>query len=330
MQVCRLFRVLVFAVVLLHLARSCFAADTERDIGLYVEGGASLYILEMPDYEPVTVRDGSPTYLSTRRLATYDDNAVGPLGSLTLGWQTATSWFFELTGRTFEDTGHSDRSFDHSAYGAYAVGFSFPTGALPDYFASSVVATTKTEARFSETGGRLVAGYALDLAPGVTLSPFVGGEVMHIDQAYELDWRSLTLMNLQEELETAYAGLLAGARLQTDWNGFRFGLTGSVAWYRLWSDYEGSMVIINSTRRDDLVLQDDAYATGLELAADVSRSWGPWSVGLRGGLRHLSDIPRIIASTKGPNGLAVYNRGTHIGSSYSKAYSLGLTLRYSF
>ncbi|WP_461210225.1 hypothetical protein [Desulfocurvus sp. DL9XJH121] len=317
--------------VIFLVSASIVSAREDAKPGLYVDGGASVYILDMPSYQPIATRNMAPSYTAINRLSAYDDNAVGMLGSLTLGWKAATPLYFELTGRTFEDQGHSQRYFNYAAYGADAVGISFPSGNLPTYFASTVTVSASTQVRFGESAGRLVAGYALDLGSGVTLSPFVGGEIMRISQEYDVDWRSLTIINLQEDLDAVYTGLLAGARLQADWSGCRFGLTGSVARYNVRSGYVGTMDVANSTRFDSRSINGTASATGLELAADVSRGWGRWTVGLRGGMRYLSYVPRILASTRDPTlGNSVSSDITHLGAYHSRAYSLGVTLGCAF
>lgn len=302
-----LWPVLVCSAFLLVHGPAAKASDDGKP-GLYLEAGASPYLLEMPDYAPIYTRNLAPGYEAIAPLSVFDDDAVGALGSLTLGRRTATPLFFELTGHTFRSRSNTLARFNYADYGVDAIGIAWPSGTNPAYFASTVTVVTSTDARFSDHGGRLLAGYALDLGRGITVSPFAGGEFMRLGQKYDLKWQSLTQINLREKVNADYAGLLVGARLRARWGDYEAGLTGSVGGYWVHSAYSGTMTVTNSSRSEDtLSIRDDDPAMSLELAADLSRKWGPLSIGIHGGMRHLSFVPRIVGGTRDPT---LYTSGT--------------------
>ncbi|NJB69170.1 hypothetical protein GGQ74_002867 [Desulfobaculum xiamenense] len=322
--------ILVLETVAFLATSPCAAQSVSGDAEGYVDGGVFLYHLDMPDYAPLAARNGSPTLTAVSSIAVSGDDPEGALGSLTMGWRTATPLFFELSGRTFSDDTQTEANLYPAAYGAPRVGYYSLTGTRGAY-GTIGFAHVNTECSFSESGGRILGGYAIDLGEDLVLSPVIGFEVMEIGQEYALDYASSTgnRMWLREEVDAGYRGALVGLRLQARKGAFLADVRGLVGWYTVRAEYDGTMRV-ESDYTDALSLSENDCATGLELSAELSRQWGDWTIGVQGGVRYLSYVPEIVASTKGTMGDAVNGEPTHLGGDDSKAFSLGLKLGYSF
>lgn len=303
-------------------------ARADEKAGLYLEGGTSLYVLERPQYAPLVafnVVDGS----RGTRIAVCDDRVEGPLATLTLGMRTASPFFFELTGRYFTDTARSNGAYSTSAYGTARVGYFSLTGNKTAN-GTTDTAITNVQARFSEYGARLLGGYAIDLGDDLTVSPLVGYEFMRIGQKYDMDYRTTTggSMLREEDVGARYHGMLVGVRLRGQWGDYRASLTGSATGYLVRSGYDGAFD--SNAWGDSASFVDSATAAGLEVSADLSRSWGPWSAGIHAMVRDLSYMPEIVASTKSTTLSLDGARPVHLTGSRSLGYAFGFKLSYSF
>jgi len=327
---CRQHVAAVFIFVLSVFAASTCLADEGNKPGPYVQGGVALYALEVPNYAPLAAFSTNPLRDETR-VTLRDDTAMGGMGRLTMGWRTATPLFFELSGRFFETTDHRGDAFTGAQFGTTYVGFFSPSG-IKVLMATNGTAYTDLRSLFREAGGRLLAGYALDLGENVTLSPLLGFELMRIDQQYDLDYHTSTggVMDLNEDVGAVYQGPVAGLRFAAELGQWRGTLEGFAAWYRVESGYEADMITNNYV--DYHSLQSVDYATGLEIAAALDRRLGSWLIGLKGGYRHLSHVPQIVASglSQATVVSAFDSRPTYLSGDESQAYSLELRLGYSF
>lgn len=317
-------------VLFLALSGVCIAAD-QTQTGLYAEGGVGLYALKLPGYAPLVAFDNVNITGGVARVTLHDDMAVGPIGRLTLGWRTASPLFFELSGRFFETTDHRSSEHTGAQYGATFVGFFSPSSANNAH-GTGGTAFTDLRSLFHESGGRLLAGYALDLGGDVTLTPLLGFELMRIDQKYDMDYHSSTgdVMDLHEDVGAVYQGAVAGLRIEAELGRWLGTLEGFVAGYRVETGYEGRMNATDYVDKHSLQATDSA--TGLEIGAALDRRLGPWSVGVRGAYRHLSHVPEIIAGTASPAiPLSVFERRpTYLSGYESRAYTLELRVRCSF
>jgi|GEM_PF-1720069 len=324
------FSLRAFFGCLFCLSLSCgVPALAGEKAGLYLEAGTSLYVLERPEYAPLKAFN-FPSDGTFIRIPVSDDKAEGPLATLTLGLRTDSPFFLELTSRYFSDSERFHGSHSGSEYGTGYVGY-FPLSGNHSARGTNHPTFTDVRTRFSEYGARLVGGYAIELGSGMTISPLVGYEVMRMDQDYDMDFwiPAITrLMQLREDVDALYHGVLTGVGLRGQWGGYRASLTGTAAGYLVRSGYEGSMT--HPAFKDSVSLVDHTVAAGLELSADLSRSWGPWSAGLNAQVRSLSYVPEIVASRRSTDATLGNGSPVHLTGHRSLGYGLGFKLSYAF
>lgn len=243
MSVRALYIVFVFCCLIQICGSPRALAGDDGGPDFYVDGGVSRYILALPDYRPIQAFNypGGPPCTLVTRLAVNDDPATGIMGRLTLGIRTASPIFFELTGRTFKTNDRINTAYTTAEEGSDYIGF-FPVDGLRSANGTSGTAFVCLHTRFSESGGRFLVGYALKLGYGLTLSPFLGGEIMDIDQSYDMDYYTTTDADIREfhdRVDTRYRGGLIGARLQIPLGECLATIAGSVGRYEVRTDYKG-------------------------------------------------------------------------------------------
>ena len=325
---------IISCVIMLLVFTTGAAAQEEADVGVYVQGGASLYLMKFPDYKPIQAFNypgGLGPYSHVKRLAVHDDPVVGFMGSLTLGVRAACPLFFEMTARIFEDQDRDNRDYDAYELGSGYIGFA-PFGDDLSFQATKETAYVHLKSEFAEYGFRMLLGYALDLGHGLTLSPFVGGEVMYIGQTYDMSWVTTNdpdIIVFHEKLDARYGGALAGARLQARLGEYLATFSGSVARYEVDTDYYGSVYDATAFFRDCSITDVDDSAWALEADAGLSRTWGPWSLGVEVGYRQLSYVPQVVANDR-DNTVHTTGDFTHLKGYESRAYSLDLGVSYAF
>jgi hypothetical protein len=282
--------------LLLFLAVHARAAEDDGG-GWHFDAGASVYVVDLPEYAPLwNFSNVNPK--SSSRLTLINDPVVAPLLGVSLGRELADQWFVEARGEyAFTET-RQRGEHTHTPPGTHVAYFGL-NGQIVGYGTTGTV-YTRTDLTFQEYGADLLAGKTFALGKS-RVRPFAGYWFREMDVDYKLSYRSPatnTTMSLKESLETSYNGLLVGVDLSQrhgDWTAAAE-ITQGVGLAH--TRYEGRL-LRGSGWSDSLDLDKSewAYRSTLELSLSTTLDSG-WECSLTGGARYLSYVPRIVASGK--------------------------------
>lgn len=319
---------------------SCPAAEADKEEGdaspFYFETKASLYLIQLPNYQPVAVRGLNWPFPLLERLTTEDGKLFGVMPEVRLGWEVGPalvpqhpltvegSLFYTSTSNT------QNQLFDYPAtvrLGWYAIdGSQNPTGLFggDDFW-------TKTTRKMQHWGGELLVAQEIPLAKGVSIRPYAGYSGMVLKQKFETVVNEVQAppqrMELNEEVTGEYHGIVFGTKIIHHTDKVESYLSGSMAFYSLFAHYAGHQYSSAGSYTVDHTDTMTSEAKRLRFEAGSAYVTGGWKLGVNAGVEYLSAVPRIIASDEGG---AIPGTPTHIVNGDSLAGKLGVDLSYSF
>lgn len=323
---------LAFFIVLLLSDGVRADSGEQAGNGLYATAEASMLYMQMPSYAPFWLR-ALPNQGARRLPSLLGDHLAAPVFSLSVGKPLDHDLFLEARTEYAHAELHVADSFvaDGSS-GFNRIGF---FSIDPDRMApwgTPGTAFHNLDFSYRRQTFSLLAGRTY-VHGSTHITPFIGPWHMQLHQAYHLNHETSggTRMTLDDEVRTAYYGLLAGVRLTGDAGFGELSLEGTVApafarsWYDAAQDIPTSAVTRNLTIRERH--DSPAVKANVRLSLDVPVATD-WSLGFTVGCEYLSYMPEVVPS--GANNVEHYDDAAHLEDFSSLAGSLGLTLSYEF
>jgi len=316
-------------------------ANLSASSPFYVEARASLYLMQLPKYAPLAVKEPGPPPLIglIERLETEDGEMSGVMPEIKFGWRPDETLSSKnpliIEGSVFYTSSSStqDSLFDYPAtvrVGWYAIDGSQSATGLGG--GDDLMATTKR--RMQHFGGELVVAQEIPWVEDVMVRPYIGYSGMLLKQKFQTVANEIQpafqRMELDEEVTGTYHGLVLGTKITHSIDQIESYLSGSVAAYLLSAEYKGHQYSSSGGYRVNHTDTKTDLAGRLRLEAGSAYVTGRWKFGGNLGFEYLSAVPQIIASDKGTTVGTTDGSPTHIASGRSLAGKLGVDLTYSF
>lgn len=305
----------------------------------YIDAKASLYLMKLPKYAPVAVRDFAPSNALLERLTTEDGEISGVMPEITIGWRpdaTLSSGNPLIVEGSFFYTSSSStqsRLFDYPAtvrVGWYSIDGSQSATGLG--FGHDLVVETKR--RVENFGGELVVAQEMPWTKNVTIRPYMGYSGMLLKQKFSTVADEVQAppqrMELSEEVTGTYHGFVLGTKITHNTDQIESYLSGSVAAYLLSAKYKGHQYSSAGSYTVDHTDTKTDMAGRFRIEAGSAYVMDRWKFGVNAGAEYLSAVPQIIASDKGTSVGTTEGSPTHIASGSYLAGKIGVDLTYSF